>query len=484
MSCNQEAFVMPQGESTFAKRVRSEMSDPAKVEVFAALKQNLRDVWVDDFNDDIYLYRFFKARQFDRVRTEEMIRNHLRWRKEYKADDLLANGGFQEAEVITRYYAGGFCGVDKEGHPVWYEPSGLIDPQGLARSVTREHLLRSRIYITERFVRQILPEMRRKTGLPLYSCTFVIDLTNYGRRHLWGPGLEFYAEFVQICEQNYPETIGTAYIVNAPAIFPIVFNLLKPLLHVETQKKIKVLGRNYKQILLNAIDADELPKIFGGNRTDPDGDPHCRSMICWGGDVPKHYYLKPNYPERLVSQSIGRRSTHRVELSVPPAPQAGQWCIEWDFLTDDGDLGFEIVSTDDSESEPLVGYRRVHCGICPCSGAVACPQSADSRKYTVCFDNAFSRIRSKRLRYFVHVTDKPIAALMDTDSCRTAADLAAGADPGPKPSNETWKSLSARRSRTALLGAIDVQIRAIRQPSYFFQTFCNNYLPTWSNMHV
>lgn len=420
-----EPFAMPQGQSAFAKRVRSEMSDPARLEAFAALKRRLKDAWVEDFNDDIYLYRFFKAREFDTAKAEDMVRRHLRWREEYRADELLANGGFQEAEVITRHYAGGFCGVDKEGHPVWYEPSGLIDPQGLAKSVTREHLLRSRIHITERFVRKTLPELRRQTGKPLYACTFVVDLQHYGRRHLWGPGLEFYAEFVRICEQNYPETIGSAYIVNAPAIFPIVFNLLKPLLHAETQKKIKVLGKNYKQVLLEAIDADQLPKIYGGNRTDPDGDPRCPSMICWGGDVPKRYYLKPNYPERLVSQSIGRRSKFRVEVSIPAANNAGQWCIEWDFLTDDGDLGFEIVKTDDPKGEPLVGYRKVHCGICPCSGAVALPPGV-SGSYTVCFDNAFSWMSSKKLRYFVHATENPVAALMDSGSCRTEATVSGG----------------------------------------------------------
>uniref|UniRef100_A0A1I8JL41 GOLD domain-containing protein n=1 Tax=Macrostomum lignano TaxID=282301 RepID=A0A1I8JL41_9PLAT len=425
------------------------MSDPAKVEAFAALKQNLRDVWVDDFNDDIYLYRFFKARQFDRVRLKkwyEIIcvggkntRLMTCWLMEASrnAHRLTA----QEAEVITRYYAGGFCGVDKEGHPVWYEPSGLIDPQGLARSVTREHLLRSRIYITERFVRQILPEMRRKTGLPLYSCTFVIDLTNYGRRHPVGPG-RLWNSMPSSCK-SASRTIRKQSALRTLSMRRRFFQSSS----ICSNRCYTSRRRRRSKSFSIAIDADELPKIFGGNRTDPDGDPHCPSMICWGGDVPKHYYLKPNYPERLVSQSIGRRSTHRVELSVPPAPQAGQWCIEWDFLTDDGDLGFEIVSTDDSES-PLRHLPLLRRG-------GPCPQSADSRKYTVCFDNAFSRIRSKRLRYFVH---RHRQANRRPDGHRQLQDGGGpqqrGPIPAPKPSNETWKSLSARRSRTALLGRL------------------------------
>lgn len=35
----------------------------------------------------------------------------------------------------------------------------------------------------------------------------------------------------------------------------------------------------WKNILLDAIDADVLPAFLGGNRTDPDGNPNCNSFV-------------------------------------------------------------------------------------------------------------------------------------------------------------------------------------------------------------
>jgi hypothetical protein len=36
---------------------------------------------------------------------------------------------------------------------------------------------------------------------------------------------------------------------------------------------------NWKQALLKEIDADQLPVHWGGTRTDPDGDPFCKSQV-------------------------------------------------------------------------------------------------------------------------------------------------------------------------------------------------------------
>lgn len=40
-----------------------------------------------------------------------------------------------------------------------------------------------------------------------------------------------------------------------------------------------VLTGGWKEDLLEAIDADVLPVIYGGTRTDEDGDPRCRNLV-------------------------------------------------------------------------------------------------------------------------------------------------------------------------------------------------------------
>lgn len=36
---------------------------------------------------------------------------------------------------------------------------------------------------------------------------------------------------------------------------------------------------NWQEVLLKHIDAEELPVIYGGKLTDPDGDPRCRTKV-------------------------------------------------------------------------------------------------------------------------------------------------------------------------------------------------------------
>lgn len=36
---------------------------------------------------------------------------------------------------------------------------------------------------------------------------------------------------------------------------------------------------NWQEVLREHIDPKQLPVVYGGTLTDPDGDPHCRTMV-------------------------------------------------------------------------------------------------------------------------------------------------------------------------------------------------------------
>jgi len=36
---------------------------------------------------------------------------------------------------------------------------------------------------------------------------------------------------------------------------------------------------NWKEVLRNYVDADQLPVAYGGSMTDPDGNPLCKTMV-------------------------------------------------------------------------------------------------------------------------------------------------------------------------------------------------------------
>lgn len=61
--------------------------------------------------------------------------------------------------------------------------------------------------------------------------------------------------------------MGQLAIVNAPSSFAFIWSVMKPWLSKETAEKVDILGSDYKDVLLDLVDADALPSTLGGNCT-------------------------------------------------------------------------------------------------------------------------------------------------------------------------------------------------------------------------
>jgi hypothetical protein len=56
-------------------------------------------------------------------------------------------------------------------------------------------------------------------------------------RHLWRPGVKALLHIIEICEANYPETLGRVLIIRAPRVFPILWTLVCPLIDETSRGK-------------------------------------------------------------------------------------------------------------------------------------------------------------------------------------------------------------------------------------------------------
>ena len=52
----------------------------------------------------------------------------MEYRRKYGADTILED--WQPFAVMNECIAGGYFGEDREGHPVWYDNFGNLDPRG------------------------------------------------------------------------------------------------------------------------------------------------------------------------------------------------------------------------------------------------------------------------------------------------------------------------------------------------------------------
>lgn len=370
--------------------------------ILKAFKDNCKDIAKPEW-DDYYWTRWLRARNYDLKKAEKMLRNDVAWRKEWNADNILE---WDPPEVLKKYYPGGYFGEDKQGFPIWIDVLGYIDLKGMYFSATKKDIIRYKIYYAEYLFKHLLPEQSKKHGRRIERCSMIFDMEGIGLKHLWKPAVDLLTELLSIMENHYPETLGTCYAVNAPKLFPVMWNIAKPFLEEETKKKIKILGKKYKEQILEYIDPNQLPVHWGGNCRDPDGDEFCRSKVCMGGKVPEKYRLK-NIRENIdmtnfENCTVPRGSSVQLDYDVT---QPGS-TLRWQFLSEGNDIGFGVFKRTADERQKkadmveIVKSERVDSHLIPEEGSVLLEEAG---QYIVRFDNTYSWTVSKKISYLIDV---------------------------------------------------------------------------------
>nr|XP_049593523.1 SEC14-like protein 2 isoform X3 [Syngnathus scovelli] len=188
---------------------------------------------------DHYLLRWLRARSFNVPKAEVMIRKHLDFRRNMKADTIISD--WTPPEVITRYVSGGMCGYDKEGNPIWYDLVGPLDPKGLLMSASKQDFLRTKMRNMEMLQREC-EKQSEKLGVNVEAITLIYDCEGLGFKHMWKPAIETYGEILTMFEDNYPEGLKRVFLIKAPKLFPMAYNLIKRFLCEETRRKLTVVG--------------------------------------------------------------------------------------------------------------------------------------------------------------------------------------------------------------------------------------------------
>ncbi|XP_056287806.1 SEC14-like protein 2 isoform X2 [Pseudoliparis swirei] len=376
---------------------------PKQAEILTEFRGRIQDVLAElPAQHDHYLLRWLRARSFNVQKSEAMIRKHLEFRRKMEVDSIITD--WKPPEVIERYVSGGMCGFDREGSPIWYDVIGPLDPRGLLLSATKRDFLKTKIRHTEILHRECRRQSE-KLGEVIEAVSLIYDCEGLGLKHVWKPAIETYGEVLTMFEENYPEGLKRVFLIKAPKMFPMAFNLIKHFLSEATRRKILVLGRNWQEVLRNHIDPDQLPVAYGGTRTDPDGDPHCRSMIKYGGVVPASFYLRDSVLVQYDSSvKVSRGSAFQLEVEVTEAGSL----LRCQFCSDGADVGFGVFRRPGdvapgqkvSDMVPVLPSERYNAHLVPEDSQVTCPETG---AYVLCFDNSYSILQSKKVSYKVEV---------------------------------------------------------------------------------
>ncbi|XP_013068278.2 retinal-binding protein-like isoform X1 [Biomphalaria glabrata] len=372
-------------------------------EALRQFKEKISDLITSQ--DDYSLKKWLQARNYDVTKAEAMFRTSMAYREKMKVDTLLTD--YEPPEVLKKYMSGGNVGHDKEGSPVRVELFGHLDMKGLMYSARKSDLEKVKLKQCEQHLKD-WEIMSKKLNRRVDGLVVIFDMEGVSSKMLWRPGLQMYLHLVSLLEDNYPEMLKRMFVINAPRIFPLLYKLCRPLISQDTKNKIHVLGSDYTSTLLKYIDADELPAYLGGNKTDPDGNPRCTTLICQGGQVPEEYYLKEcENSEQMENATVARGDKLSIDLDVTKAGSV----LRWEFKTDGYDIGFGVFRQEGPEKVTVVEPERVNSHMVPEDGNYTCDVPG---KYTLVFDNSFSWTRDKAIQYSVEII-QPIDQCLENE---------------------------------------------------------------------
>nr|XP_019961578.1 PREDICTED: SEC14-like protein 2 [Paralichthys olivaceus] len=375
---------------------------PKQTEALQQFRERIQDILPQlPAQHDHFLLRWLRARNFNLQKSEAMLRKHVEFRRHMKVDTITTE--WRPPEVIEKYLSGGMCGHDREGSPIWYDVIGPVDPKGLFLSASKQDFIKSKIRDCE-MLQQDCTLQSQRLGKNVESITMIYDVEGLGLKHLWKPAIETYGEILQMFEDNYPEGLKRLFVIKAPKLFPVAFNLVKHFLSENTRHKINILGANWQEVLLKYIDAEELPMIYGGKLTDPDGDPRCRTRINHVGPVPPSYYVRDHVQvdyEQCLTVSRGSSEQLDYEILFPGC------VLRWQFSSEGADIGFGVFLKAKkgewrkaAQMQEVVPSQRYNAHLVPEDGSLTCERPG---VYVLRFDNTYSIFQNKRISFTVEL---------------------------------------------------------------------------------
>uniref|UniRef100_H2UMV9 SEC14-like lipid binding 8 n=1 Tax=Takifugu rubripes TaxID=31033 RepID=H2UMV9_TAKRU len=344
---------------------------PKQAEALEQFRQRIQDILPQlPAQHDHFLLRWLRARNFNVQKSEAMLRKHLEFRKQMKVDIIITD--WRPPEVIEKYLSGGMCGYDREGSPIWYDVIGPMDPKGLFLSAPKQDFIKSKIRDCEMLSKECSLQSQR-LGRIVEGITMIYDVDGLGLKHLWKPAIETFGEMF---EENYPEGLKRLFVIKA----------------------------NWQEVLLKHIDAEELPVIYGGTLTDPDGDPRCRTRINHVGPVPPSYYVRDHVNVDYEQCTVVKRGSSQqldYEILFPGC------VLRWQFATESADIGFGVFLKDRkgewrkaAQMQEVLPSQRYNAHLVPEDGSLTCEQPG---VYVLRFDNTYSIFQAKRVSFTVDV---------------------------------------------------------------------------------
>jgi len=215
------------------------------------------------------LLRFARARRSIAASTD-MILKSLKWRREYDffgTMDSWVEDKSEEAEYLRNNWPCGCHGVDRRGVPVYYARYGQCDMALAAKTAGVDRFIQYNLWLSYQGWKGIR-QVAIAQGKHPVTMICVADMKGLD----WKTGLRAVPYFKRLSaalDNNFPEKLEIAFVVNAPRIFSSLYKLASHFLAEDTKHKVRIFGHNEDHLhaksgMLEVLDWEQIPSWLGG----------------------------------------------------------------------------------------------------------------------------------------------------------------------------------------------------------------------------
>jgi len=196
---------------------------------------------------DASIARYLRARNWNVKKATKMIKETLRWRSEYKPEEIRWDDIASEAET-GKIYRTNYA--DKHWRTV------LVLRPGCQNSKSVKGQIRYLVYCMENAVMN-LPQNQEE----------MVWLIDFKGCSLANFSLKATRETAHVLQEHYPERLGVAILYNPPKFFEPFWKVAKPFLEPKTADKVHFVysdDPNTMKIMDSLFDSEQLESAFGG----------------------------------------------------------------------------------------------------------------------------------------------------------------------------------------------------------------------------
>uniref|UniRef100_A0A5B7A4S0 Putative random slug protein 5-like n=1 Tax=Davidia involucrata TaxID=16924 RepID=A0A5B7A4S0_DAVIN len=196
---------------------------------------------------DSSISRHLSASNWNVKKATKMLKEHLKWRLEYKPEEIRWDEVASEAET-GKIYRSNY--VDKHGRTV------LVMRPRCQNSKSTRAQMRYLVYCMENVILNLPQDQEQMIWL--------IDFHGFNLSNI---SVKVTRETAHVLQDHYPERLGVAILFNPPKFFEPFWTVVKPFLEPKTVNKVKFVysdDPNTKNIMEDLFEMDQLESVFGG----------------------------------------------------------------------------------------------------------------------------------------------------------------------------------------------------------------------------